>query len=385
MRVAGVVAQAAVALLLLGACDTAPPRPTPSPTPAPGSPATTAATPATMTVGVVLPPPSGISQRAVERLRVALTGLEQSSGQQVGRVRAVRPDGEPFREDLAALLAEGGVDLVCVLGGGSGEVVAAVAPAFPSTRFCAAPAIFPDGPPADVVAVDVRAEEIGFLAGVAARAAAGELPVGLLGVQGDPALQRLLRGFAAGTRHAVADVPEPSVALLDAGRSRAPAAADVQDEAAAAFRAGAVAVYAPVGAAGSGAVRAARQAPPVQAAPPPASPAAAPPSPGAAPGPDPDPVPVAALVDVLGLGDLDEAAEDPGLLVAVGPDLAAAVDRAVEAALATAGPATVSIGVAEDAVSVVGGGHPAVEAALAAVQEARAGISDGALTVPSPP
>jgi hypothetical protein len=88
-------------------------------------------------VAVVLPSPD--DPRAVAFLDPAgeLDALVEGRVGDVAAARTVVPDDADFVVDVAALLADGGTDLVCVLGGDGVRAALSLADRFPATRFCA--------------------------------------------------------------------------------------------------------------------------------------------------------------------------------------------------------------------------------------------------------
>lgn len=134
-----------------------------------------------------------------------------------GRTLRVEVAEDPsFVHDLAQFFANDGHELVCVLGPGAAGVVREVAARSPGTRFCAAPAgrdgdDFPD----NVLAVDVRIEELAYLAGVALGADHDVGPVAALtGRASDTPAARVRSGLQAGLRAAGLRAPELVVAPL---------------------------------------------------------------------------------------------------------------------------------------------------------------------------
>jgi basic membrane lipoprotein Med (substrate-binding protein (PBP1-ABC) superfamily) len=201
---------AAVVVLLLGflaACTTGGPSTAPSPSPTP----VTVPSPTTASAGrqlaIVLPPATTRSTAQVAAVREEAEQVGSRYRDELPSVRILQPDTPEFSGDITALLAERGADLVCVLGPGAGAVALAVAPSFPQTRFCAAPAIAePEGIPANVLLVDLRVEEIAFLAGAAAQLASVDGSPGFLAGEAQYDIDRQRAAFTAGI-NAVADEP----------------------------------------------------------------------------------------------------------------------------------------------------------------------------------
>jgi basic membrane lipoprotein Med (substrate-binding protein (PBP1-ABC) superfamily) len=94
----------------------------------------------------------------------------------ISEIRALPADGPEFVSDLAALLADRRTDLICVLGSDAQRVLVPLATRHPQLRFCAVPAGTAE-PPGNLIAVEVRFEELGHVLGLAAATAAGEGPV----------------------------------------------------------------------------------------------------------------------------------------------------------------------------------------------------------------
>lgn len=188
--------------LVVAACTTSPPDATPSPTPSP-SPTTSPTTPdleATSPtahvpgrVAVVIAPEPPLAAAAAE------IGVRGAVSRLLGDVelRVATADSDMFVQDLAGFFTTEGYDLVCVVGPGAQAAVREVASTSPSTRFCAAPAS-PEGMPDNVLPIDLRVEELGYLAGVALAADGVSDPVGLLTADTTWGAQRLEAGLEAG-------------------------------------------------------------------------------------------------------------------------------------------------------------------------------------------
>lgn len=190
-----------VLVTLLGACTTG------ASDPAPDQPSTTApmATPDERVdpvgrVAVVVDP------RLPARGQGVGTALQDLDPEVAGgRTLRVEVAEDPsFVRDLTRFFAGEGHELVCVLGPGAGAAVRDVAPGSPGTRFCAAPAggdgdDFPD----NVVAVDVRVEELAHLAGVALGTDLDAGPVAALTDRAsDRSSERVRSGLRSGLRAA---------------------------------------------------------------------------------------------------------------------------------------------------------------------------------------
>jgi basic membrane lipoprotein Med (substrate-binding protein (PBP1-ABC) superfamily) len=192
-----VAASTLAAVALAGCTDDAPPPPTPTPT----ADETTEPAPTGVRIAVVLPPrsdPASVLFADVER---QLAELEAERLGDVAGVRAVVPDGEDFVVDVAALLADAGTDLVCVLGDAGLQTVLDLADRFPASRFCAVGEAR-ENQPVNVDVFEVAHEELGHVLGVATAVAVSDAPVGLvLGGDDDARIRR-----RAGARAALAGV-----------------------------------------------------------------------------------------------------------------------------------------------------------------------------------
>ncbi len=189
--------------LLIAACTTPPPdaTPTPSPSPSPSPSATSTTTPelgATSGTGepgrvaVVIAPDPPLAAAAAE------IGVRGAPSRLLGggELRVATADSPAFVEDLTGFFTSEGYDLVCVLGAGAEAAVREVASTSPSTRFCAAPASA-EGMPDNVLPIDVRVEELGYLAGVALAADGLTSPAAMV-VSDTWTPQRLEAGLRAG-------------------------------------------------------------------------------------------------------------------------------------------------------------------------------------------
>lgn len=200
--------------LLLGACTTSTPDTVPSPAPSP--------TPSTSSTSPELDPTAGTAG-AEEPGRVAVViapdpplaaaaaeiGVRGASSRLLGGVelRVATADSAPFVEDLTRFFTSEGYDLVCVVGSGAEAAVRDVASSSPSTRFCAAPASA-EGMPDNVLPIDLRVEELGYLAGAALAADGLTSPAGMM-VSSTWSPQRLEVGLTAGL--AAGGVESPTV------------------------------------------------------------------------------------------------------------------------------------------------------------------------------
>jgi len=138
-----------------------------------------------LSVAVVLPPGDPTVDLQVAELRDDLSSLSRTPPDGVDDLRVVTTDAPRFVTDVARLLARDGTDLICVFGDAARRTVRDVSELYPELDYCALPAVAVEGGRDDrLTLVDVRMEEIGHLAGVAALAAAGEGPVGAV-IAGD--------------------------------------------------------------------------------------------------------------------------------------------------------------------------------------------------------
>lgn len=192
-----------VGVVVLAACTpgTSDPAPTTESTTAPMATPTERVDPVGR-VAVVLDPRLG---GATPTIRADLEGLDpEVAGGRTVRVQVA--EDPSFVRDLAEFFAADGHELVCVLGPGAAEVVRQVAPGAPGTRFCAAP-VGGDGPfPDNVLPLDVRVEELAYLAGVALGTEPDAGPVAALTRSPGGTPSRVRTGLGAGMT-ATAPVP----------------------------------------------------------------------------------------------------------------------------------------------------------------------------------
>jgi hypothetical protein len=156
-------------------------------------------------VAVVLPAEGTARGAAFLAAADELAQLAEDRGGDVADVRSVVPDDPEFVPDIAALFADQGTDLVCVLGADGVPVVLQLADRFPATRFCAIGEPR-EGQPSNVDLLAVEHEELGHVLGIAVREVAGDEPVGVvIGDDGDDAERRRAgaRAGLAGTDVAV--------------------------------------------------------------------------------------------------------------------------------------------------------------------------------------
>ena len=195
----------AVALLLVGCTTSSPdPSPSPSPTATTTAPTPSATTPPPGRVAVVVAPEPELTAAAAE------IGTRGVAGRMLddGELRVVTADDRSFLPDMASFLAAEGYDLVCVVGAGAEAAVRDVAASSPSTRFCAAPAR-PDDMPANVLPIDLRVEELGYLAGIALAADGAGPETAVVASPTTWAPARVRAGFEAGL--AAGGVASPTV------------------------------------------------------------------------------------------------------------------------------------------------------------------------------
>lgn len=210
-----------LALLLLVGCTTSGPGPAaPSPTPEPSPAPLASASPTDgLSVAVVLPPTGLRTEAEVEAAREAVEAMAARHRPGLSSLRAVQPDAEAFTRDVVTVLAERGSQLVCVLGPGAGDAVLAVAPSFPRTRFCAFPALAePAEIPSNVLLVDLRVEELAYLAGAAAQLTSVSGPPGFVAGPTTYGVERQRAAFQAGANAVAGErvVPFMTPAAVDA-------------------------------------------------------------------------------------------------------------------------------------------------------------------------
>ncbi len=198
-------------VILVAACTTTPPDASPSPTPTPASSSTAPdldpTTPAPGRVAVVIAPEPPLAAAAAE------IGVRGAVSRLLGDVelRVATAESATFVADLAGFFTSEGYDLVCVVGAGAEVAVREVASTSPSTRFCAAPASA-EGMPDNVLPIDLRVEELGYLAGVALAEDGMSGPAGLLTSRVTWSPDRLEAGLVAGL--AAGGVESPNVRIV---------------------------------------------------------------------------------------------------------------------------------------------------------------------------
>jgi basic membrane lipoprotein Med (substrate-binding protein (PBP1-ABC) superfamily) len=124
---------------------------------------------------VVLPAPRTTDHVLIEDYRAAVDAALDTAPAGIDEGRALAPESTTFRRDMLRFLAEGGTAYTCALGAGASDDLLPVALDHPDLAFCAIGDRVVD-PPANVFAIDVRTEELAYLAGVAAAASAADRP-----------------------------------------------------------------------------------------------------------------------------------------------------------------------------------------------------------------
>lgn len=208
MRVARAWTGLAALLLVLSACtDEEPPA---EPQPLPPIEEEPPSLPLGASVTVVLPSGEEMDPSMQEALARDVDLLEEWADERIREVRAVIADGPAFVADLTELSAERGADLVCVLGDAGPAVVERLDARYGDVELCAVHPVPLPGPageqPDDATpdeddrpgTIQVHAEQLGHLVGVAARASVGSAPVGVV-MDGDQLLDEWMRaGVLAG-------------------------------------------------------------------------------------------------------------------------------------------------------------------------------------------
>lgn len=195
--------------------------PVPEPAPTPTAAETSEPAPTGVRVGVVLPAPTDPAAAAFHDVEDQLDVLAEERKGDIVSVRSVVPDDQGFEPDIAALLAEQGVDLICILGTDGPRTARRLADRFPATQFCAL------GPPRDVGPenldlFEIAHEELGHVLGAVVDVAAAGAPVAVvLGDESEPRTRR-----RAGARAALAGA-DP---LVDVVTADAVAAARLTEE-----------------------------------------------------------------------------------------------------------------------------------------------------------
>jgi hypothetical protein len=155
-------------LAVVGCTEDADPSPPPDPTPE----AAITPSPSGVRVAVVLPE-DDVASAEIEHGREALDQLAEDRTGDVAALRTVVADESVFQPDLAALLADDGHDLVCIIGQDGARTALELGDRFPATRFCAV-GTPREEQPVNVDLFDVAFEELGHVLGVVAAEVAGD-------------------------------------------------------------------------------------------------------------------------------------------------------------------------------------------------------------------
>lgn len=338
----GRVAATLLALLaLLPACLRSAPAPDPSPSPT----AATTDTPSPVSglrIAVVLPPASLVTDAETAATRADLAELRDRFGSDVASVRVVEPDTPAFVADVTDVVADGGADLVCVVGPDAGAVVLEAAPRFPTTEFCATPATAaPEEVPSNVLLVDVRVEELAFLAGAAARLADPPRAPGFVAGESQYAIDRQRTAYTVGMNAVGGEPRTPYVGFPAGDEPRGHELAAPQ------FAAGVSVIYSTAGEADRGVLRAAEEA---------------------------DGLVIGSRHTLLA----DPDAEPPeAVLLTTDVDLVVALELALSQVLGTWEGGLASVGLAEDALLLGPGGSPRYRAIAADLDDVRARLDAG--------
>lgn len=361
------------ALAALAACTSTPqPSPSPTPTDAASVPSFEPEVPEPdRRVAVVVAPGPALRAAAAEVAARQLPSVVPA----VSDVRVVTADDPDAMGDLVRLFASEGYDLVCALGPGALDSVLGAARDLPATRFCAAPVIATEVPD-NVLAVDIRAEEMAYLAGVMAGVYAPDRPPVMVTAPTTHAPARQQQAFRDG--FASTSPPAGVIPIIIGPVEDSDAARTAVTEH---LRAGVSAVYADAGEADTGVVAAAEEEGQLrreEASETPAPDASEPPTAGA-----PATVLVVGGPAVL---PLEEGAPVPAeVAYVVDFDWARAVVVAAQRLVRTWEGGIVSIGLLEDALRFVEDGGDAVPPAVRTrVEDTRAGIIDGRLIIGTP-
>lgn len=363
-----------VAAMAVAGCTSTSTDPDPSPTPTASttSPVPSASDPPPGRVAVVVAPEPALAAAAAE---IGSRGVE--AGMPDGtELRVVTADDPSFVPDVATFLATEGYDLVCAVGAGAEAAIREVATSSPSTRFCAAPARPAEDLPPNVFPIDLRVEELGYVAGVALGTDGADGPVGLVSSRTTWAPPRIRAGLVAGLE--AAGVATPDV------REVGPVADDdaVEEQVEALLEAGVDGVLSLTGALDATVrdllVDTAVTTPP----------APTPTATEASPTPSPSPTATEDRFAGLVAGPEARPAEDGAdlaelVLAVLELHLEEAVALAVSRHLGEWSTEPASVGLADGAFRVDVGTSERADAVATAVGEALAGIRDGTVEVPT--
>lgn len=328
-------------LVLLPACLRSAPAPDPSP--GPTAPTTAAPSPVSgLRIAVVLPPATLATTASIAATRADLDALRQRFGSDIASLRVVQPDTPAFVADVTDVVAEGGADLVCVVGPGAGAVVLEAAPRFPTTEFCATPATAaPEELPPNVLLVDVRVEELAFLAGAAARLADPPRAAGFVAGEAEYAVDRQRTAYTVGMNAVGGEPRTPYVGFPAGDEARGHELAAPQ------YAAGVTVIYSAAGEADRGVLRAAEEA---------------------------DGLVIGSRHTLLPGPD---AAVPEAVLLTTDVDLVVALELAFSEVLGTWEGGLASVGLAEDALVLGPGGSPRHRAIAADLEELAARVEAG--------
>lgn len=129
-------------------------------------------------IAVILPPRDALDEELADAISQRLESMEPETDTEISGVRTVFPETPAFVEDLVGQFADRGTQVVCVLGPRAPLIASRAAQIHRGTRFCAAST--PPRSDDSVLRLELRAAELGHVAGIAARRRAGAGPVGVL-------------------------------------------------------------------------------------------------------------------------------------------------------------------------------------------------------------
>lgn len=368
----------ALALVPVGCTtDTPDPSPTSTPSTSSTSPGTPPTSPPPGRVAVVVSPEPPLAAAAAEiGARSVASGLLEGT-----ELRVVTADDPSFVADLTTFFATEGYDLVCAVGPGAERAVREVAVTSPSTRFCAAPAR-PQGMPDNVLAIDLRVEELGYVAGVALAADGLSGPAGLVTSRATWAPERLQAGLVAGL--GAGGAPAPGVQAIGPVGEAEGAAEQVVER----LDAGVGGFLSLTGELDATVRDTLLEVPVTPPAPTTPGPTDAPTEPAAPPSPSPSPTEVAERLAGLAAGPEARPEEDGAeladlVLVLLELHLEEAVALAVERHVDGWDTAPASVGLADGAFRVDVGTSGRAAGVATAVEDAVAGIRAGEIEVPT--